>query len=169
MRSARGVALLLALAVTAVAGCSPTAPNGRTPAPGASGQRTDLTRSASATTSAPAAPVDPAAIDAAVRFIQLWGRPTIDPRTWLADVVPLATPRYGQALATVDPARVPAALPDTPPGTATSIGSTAPRALSATPDGAVVLVSITGGTVKVTVLHTSSSWLVDDVEPGTTP
>ncbi|WP_433616776.1 hypothetical protein ACQP2P_15795 [Dactylosporangium sp. CA-139114] len=137
--------------------------------PKASNQRTDLTRSADATTSAPEAPIDPAAIDAATRFIQLWGRPTIDPPAWLADLVPLATLRYAQALATVDPARVPTALPTTPPGAATPTGSTAPRVLSATPAGAVVLVPVTSGDVKVTILHASSSWLVDDVEPGTTP
>ncbi|WP_344515127.1 hypothetical protein [Dactylosporangium maewongense] len=52
--------------------------------------------------------------------------------------------------------------------TATSTGPT-PRVLTATPAGAVVVVPITGGAVKVTVLHTGSIWLVDNVEPGPTP
>lgn len=169
MSGKRRLALLLALAITTTTGCShPTAPTSRASAPPASGRSANPTRTDGAAGSDPAAPVVPAAVDAAIRFIGLWGRPNRDPQAWLADVVPLATPGYGRALATIDPARVPAALPAQPPGTTTATGPAA-RVLTATPAGAVVVVPITGGTVKVTVLYTDSIWLVDNVEPGPTP
>ncbi|MFV2104417.1 hypothetical protein [Micromonospora sp. LOL_024] len=97
---------------------------------------------------------DPAAVDAATRFVWAWARPHLPAERWLADLRPLAVAAYADLLATVDPAHVPARHVAGPARVATAI------------DGRVdVDVPTDVGPLRVSVLREGSRWLVATIAP----
>jgi hypothetical protein len=102
---------------------------------------------------AASAPPVPAAVDAAVGYVQAWARPNQDQAAWFTALQPLVLPAYAQLLADADPADVPAT---------TLTG--APRVVSSTTDTVVADVPTDTGPIRVTVVNSHDRWLVATVD-----
>jgi hypothetical protein len=145
----RRLAAVCGLVVLLTAGCSPT--NGST----APSER-------AATTSDHPAPIGGprrnAALLAALTYIRLWARPTLDRNAWYTGVQPMVTPEYAQLLADNDPAHVPA-----------HAVTGRPRAVSANTAVVVADVPTDAGLIRVTITSTGGRWLIDNARPAPTP
>jgi hypothetical protein len=75
--------------------------------------------------------------------------------TWYTAVTPYATAGFADALATIDPSRVPATK-ITGPVKVTDTGASGTTSAAVPTDG---------GTVSVTLVQSGSTWLVSDVRP----
>ena len=148
--SGQRLAAVCGLAFAVMAGCSPA---GGSPAPAEPAAVTSSGHAA-----AVSGPRRNAALLAALTYVRLWARPTLDRTAWHAGVKPMATPAYAQLLADTDPAQVPA---HTPTGS--------PRLVTA--DTAVVVADVPtdAGLIRVTVASTGGRWLIDNARPAPAP
>jgi hypothetical protein len=148
--SCRRLAAVCGLAVLLTAGCSPT-----------NSYTAPSEQAATASRDHPApigGPRRNAALFAALTYIRLWARPTLDRNAWYTGVQPMVTPVYAQLLADTDPAQVPAH---------TVTGS--PRAVSANTAVVVADVPTDAGLIRVTIASTDGRWLIDNARPAPAP
>jgi hypothetical protein len=148
--SSRHLPIASGLAFAVTAGCSPA---GSSTAPAEPAPTTSSSHAA-----AVSGPRRNAALLAALTYIRLWARPTLDRTAWYTAMQPMVTPGYAQLLADTDPAQIPARA---------ATGS--PRLVSA--DTAVVVADVPtdAGPIRVTVASTGGRWLIDNARPAPTP
>ncbi|WP_052720125.1 hypothetical protein [Actinoplanes rectilineatus] len=145
----RRLAAVCGLAVLLTAGCSPT---------NSSTAPSEQATTASGHPAPIGGPRRNAALLAAVTYIRLWARPTLDRNAWYTGMQPMVTPAYAQLLADTDPAQVPAHA---------VTGS--PRAVSANTAVVVADVPTDAGLIRVTIASTGGRWLIDHARPAPTP
>jgi hypothetical protein len=85
----------------------------------------------------------------AARFAAAWAQPTLSAARWWAQIAPLCSPAFAQALRTVDPGNVPA-----------SRVTGTPQLVSGAATAAVYRVPTNGGQLSVTVTRIGAAWLV---------
>lgn len=159
-------------AVSLVSGCSYLPGHSTPTTPPSSATRSSIPQSPSASAaptftpvpgddgpqSAPSTPPVATARYTAEAFARAWARPDLPPTEWLAGVKPYATPGYGQLLASVDPARIPAHKitgPPTPTSSTTVINT--------------FDVPTDAGTLHITCQLLDDQWLVTAVDLERTP